>query len=683
MKKKKINKKFLCKFNRTHLIVLFLVFFLCMIIFRLFYLNVFLKNHYKILYKNKTSDIVYGQSAPRGRIYDRNMKLLVDNKSVKTIYYTKTNDTTNKEELKMAENLSNILSLNYNKLNIADLKNYYMITNKEYVDKKITKEEYEALKNRKLTDKEIYNLKMKRITEEELSKLTENDKKIAYIYYLMNNGYYFDEKTIKEDISDEEYSYMIENAKELKGFKVSTSWERVYLYGSLLRGVLGSVSSSSSGIPLEQKDYYLNLGYNLDDRVGISGLEKEYESVLKGEKAIYKVNDNNELTLVSEGKRGNDIVLSIDIDIQKEIDEMLKEELLITKKEANTEFYDRSFIVIENPQTGEIISISGKQLLYDQKTNSYEFYNFDEGVILSTVVPGSVVKGASISVGYKTNVIDIGTVLEDRCIKLAYMPSKCSWRTLGYVNDLQALMYSSNVYQYKIAMMVGGFDYSYNKPLNIDLKAFNKYRNMFYQYGLGVSTGIDYPKEELGYKGGSSKGDLLINFAIGQYDTYTPLQLVQYISTLANNGKRMKINLLKKVLNNDGETIIEVSPTLLNKVNLDDKYISRIKNGLRLVMTGGTGVGQMGGSPSPAGKTGTSETFIDTDGDGIVDTETVSNNFIGFAPFDNPIMAIATSSPNVQNPKRGEFKSSVNYRITKKSSDIFFKYYDTNGQRKV
>ena len=91
----------------------------------------------------------------------------------------------------------------------------------------------------------------------------------------------------------------------------------------------------------------------------------------------------------------------------------------------------------------------------------------------------------------------------------------------------------------------------------------------------------------------------------------------------------------------------------------------------------------MGGSPSPAGKTGTSETFIDTDGDGIVDTETVSNNFIGFAPFDNPIMAIATSSPNVQNPKRGEFKSSVNYRITKKSSDIFFKYYDTNGQRKV
>lgn len=683
MKKNKINKTFLYKFNRTHIIIIFLTFFLCIITIRLFYLNVFLKNHYKILYKNKTSDIVYGKSAPRGRIYDRNMKILVDNKSIKTITYIKKSDTTTVEEINMAKKLSNVLELDYDNLNINNLKNYYMIINKEYVDKKITKKENELLKNRKLTEKEIYDLKIERITEEDLKNLTAEDKKTAYIYYLMNNGYYFDEKKIKEGINDNEYSYMIENESYLKGFKINTSWERVYPYGNLLRGILGSVSSSSSGIPYDQKDYYLNLGYSLDDRVGISGIEKEYENILKGTKATYKINSNNDLTLINEGKRGNDIVLSIDIDVQKEIDNMLKEELIYTKKEYNTEFYDRSFIVIENPKTGEIISMVGKQILYDAKTNTYEFYNFDEGVILSTVVPGSVVKGASISVGYKHKAIDIGTVLEDKCIKLAYMPKKCSWRTLGYVNDLQALMYSSNVYQYKIAMMVGGFEYSYNKPLNIDLNAFNKYRSMFYQYGLGVSTGVDYPKEEIGYKGGSTKGDLLINFSIGQYDTYTPLQLVQYISTIANDGNRVKINLLKKVLDSNGKTIMEVTPLTLNKVSLDEKYMERIKQGLRLVMTSGTGIGQMGNSPMPAGKTGTSETFIDTDGDEIVDTETVSNNFVGFAPLNSPIMAIATASPNVQNPKRGEYKSSVNYRITKKASDIFFKYYNTEGQRKV
>ena len=113
MKKKKINKKFLCKFNRTHLIVLFLVFFLCMIIFRLFYLNVFLKNHYKILYKNKTSDIVYGQSAPRGRIYDRNMKLLVDNKAIKSIYYQKEKNITTNEEIELAYFIISAYSLHF------------------------------------------------------------------------------------------------------------------------------------------------------------------------------------------------------------------------------------------------------------------------------------------------------------------------------------------------------------------------------------------------------------------------------------------------------------------------------------------------------------------------------------------------------------------------------------------
>ena len=361
---------------------------------------------------------------------------------------------------------------------------------------------------------------------------------------------------------------------------------------------------------------------------------------------------------------------------------MLEEQLLITKKEPNTEFYNRSFVVIVNPKTGEVISLAGKQIVYDNKLNRYEYYDYDEGTIIDTVTPGSVVKGASITVGYNERVIDIGTTMYDSCIKFLNMPEKCSWRTLGLINDLDALKWSSNVYQFKTAMLVGGFNYSYNKELDIDLSAFEKYRKVFYQYGLGTSTGIDYPKEETGYKGGSYAGDLLINFAIGQYDTYTPLQLAQYVSTIANDGNRMKFNLLKQVLNDNEETIYENKSTALNKVETEDKYIKRIKEGFRLVLTEGTGVGYINESYKPAGKTGTSESFVDIDNDGEIDNETVSNNFIGYAPFDNPTMAISVSSPDVQNPKRGEYKSNVNYRISRSATDLYFKHYNLDGSVK-
>ena len=85
---------------------------------------------------------------------------------------------------------------------------------------------------------------------------------------------------------------------------------------------------------------------------------------------------------------------------------MLKQELVKTKKEPNTEFYNRSFVVITNPSNGEIIAMAGKQLFEEQKTGKTEIYDYSNGPIVSTVTPGSVVKGASILVGYNTGVIE-------------------------------------------------------------------------------------------------------------------------------------------------------------------------------------------------------------------------------------------------------------------------------------
>ncbi len=677
-KKKTIKEK--DKINAKIKIIMFaaLTFFAC-IILRILYLNIFMANYYNMKLNNEKETYVYGESVPRGRILDRNGKVLVGNKAVKSIYYKKPDSVTKEEEIEMAYKISEILKLDYENLKERNQKEFYIIINEEETNKLITEEEYQKLENRKLSEDDIYELKIERITDKNLSKMITEDKKAAYIYYLMNKGYYYEEKEIKIDnVTDKEYAYFSENSKDLKGFNTKLEWERTYPYKNTLRSILGNISSKQTGIPAESAEEYLEKGYTLNDRVGISGLEKEYEGILRGEKAVYKVEDDNSLTLVKEGQKGTDIMLAIDIDLQIKIDKMLEEELIKAKNEANTEYFNRSYIIIINPQTGEIMSISGKELIKEKGT--YKAYDAPEGVILSTITPGSVVKGASIMVGYETGAIDIGTYMEDSCIKLYNLPEKCSWKTLGIINDLEALKYSSNVYQYKIAMKVGGFNYAYGKELKINEKAFDIYRNMFYRFGLGVKTGIDYPKEEDGYKGTNRAGDLLINFAIGQYDTYTTLQLSQYISTIANGGTRYKPSFLKQVLK-DGETLYEVKPVELNKLDVNKKYLKRVQKGFRLVMTGGTGYGYMDSAPSPSGKTGTSESFIDLDGDGAIDTETVSNNFVGYAPSNNPIMAIAAAFPDIQNPSGGEYKSYANQTIVSKATKIFFDLYNEKGKK--
>lgn len=665
---------------RLHIILIFAILIFILIIGRLFYLNIFMGKYYNMLLNKSSNSIVYGESAPRGRILDRNGKVLVDNKAVKSIYYKKENGIKTNEEIDMAYRISRVLKLDYDKVSDRNLREFYILIHKDETDKLITKEEYEKVDYRKFSLDDIYELKIKRIKNDDIKNMAKEDKMAAYIYYLMNKGYSYQDKIIKDkDVTDTEFVYFSENRKNLKGFGTKLEWERTYPYGDTLINILGGVSSSSSGIPLEDAKEYLEKGYSLNDRVGISGLEKQYESILKGEKASYKIGDNNKLELVSEGKKGTDIMLSIDIDLQQKVDKMLEQELKRAKGEANTQFFNRSYVVLSNPTTGEIYSISGKKLV--RKNGSYSAYDNNEGVFLSTITPGSVVKGASIMVGYDTGAIKPGEYMYDSCIHLYNLPEKCSWKTLGYINDLDALAQSSNVYQYKTAMKVGGFNYAPGKELKIDEKAFDTYRNMFYRFGLGVKTGIDFPKEEDGYKSDNRSGDLLINFAIGQYDTYTTMQLSQYVSTIANGGNRYKTHFLKAVIDDNGKTLYEVKPKVLNNLEVDQKYIDRVRSGFRKVMTSGTGVGYMNAAPSPSGKTGTSESFIDLDGDGIIDAESISNNFIGYAPSNEPIMAIAASFPDIQNPKTGKYKSYANQEIVSKSTSIFFSIYDKNGKR--
>lgn len=676
-KKKDVTRTIEKRYNILIALIILLIFVLSG---SLFYFQIIRNSFYIEKLDYLTTNIVAGSTAPRGRIYDRNHKLIVDNKPIKVIYYKAPSGITVKEEIDNAYKVANIISIDYNYLQDYDLKEFWIKNNMDKAKAKITDDEWEQLDKRKITLDDIENMKRERITDDDLSSFSELDYKAAYIYYLMNKGYSYDEKVIKdEDVTDEEYALISENIDDLKGFNTKLDWEREYLYGDTFRTILGTVSTSDAGIPYELKDDYLKKGYELNDRVGTSYLEYQYEDYLKGEKNKYEILDNGTKKLISEGSRGNDIVLTIDIELQKAVEQILIEQLYAAKNEPNTEFYNRSFVVIMDPNTGEILAMAGKQII--KGANGYEIYDYTPGVTTSPVVVGSVVKGASHIVGYNTGALNIGEVRKDFCIKIAATPEKCSWTKLGTLNDITALKQSSNSYQYQTAIKVGGGYYAYDEPLSINEEAFDTYRNTFAQFGLGVMTGIDLPVESLGYKGSSTMSGYLLDFAIGQYDTYTPIQLAQYVSTVANNGKRMQPHLLKEVYSSKEESfqklIYSYEPVVLNNVDTKPEYLERVKMGFKAVLDyDGTGYGYMPDYINPAGKTGTSQSFVDSDNDGAIDTETLTNTFIGFAPYDNPSVSFAIVSPDVTHYNNGStYRTAVNKKISYEVSKKFFEIY--------
>lgn len=667
---KKINIKDIIE-KRYIIMIIIICIVMIVLGLNLFFIQVIKHDFYVNKVEQLNRNVIFSNSTPRGRIYDRNGKIIVDNESVKVIYYEKPNGVTTKEEIEVAYKVADMIEIDY-ELEINDLKKFWILNNKEESNNLITDEEWRLLEERKLTNLDIENLKIERINDQ-LDEFTDKDKKAASIYYLMNVGYSYDEKIIKdEDVTDKEYALIAENINNIKGFDVRLDWNRVYPYGDVFKSILGNVSKT--GIPYELKDYYLNLGYSLDDRVGTSYLEYQYESILKGEKVSYQIMEDGSKKIINQGSRGKDIVLTIDIELQKEIEKILEEEVIKGKSYPNTKYYNRSFVIISDPNTGEILAMAGKQVI-DGK-----IYDYTPGIVTTPVTAGSIVKGASHAVGYKTGALKIGDIRYDECIKIADTPLKCSWTNLGNLNDIQALKYSSNVYQFYTAFNVGGGNYSYNEKISINPQAFETYRNMFKQFGLGVKTEIDLPIESLGYTSNSTLPGHLLDFSIGQFDTYTPIQLSQYINTIANGGSRMKPYLLKAVYNptKDGLTdlLYETKPTILNEVSLEDEYIKRIQAGFREVMTtSGTGVGFIDSKYNPAGKTGTSESFIDSDGDGVVDKQTMTNTFGGYAPYDNPKVSFVVISPDIFYKETSTSRAPINKNISYRISQKYFEFY--------
>lgn len=614
-----------------------------LIISRYLYIAYYKHDYYYEEYLNATNKIVYGLNAPRGRILDRNGKVLVDNIGTNTIVFHKLKNI----DTKKIAHLLNTIIPNIKKASIDEQKKYYLTFNE--TDSLLTEKEQELYNNRKISQAEVEEIKLARI--EPLLNYTNKEQQEIHLYYLLNKGYIYDSKIIAKDVSDEICAKI--NISNISGLTCEYTTKRIYLYDTL-NDILGRTGN----ITKENKEYYLAKGYSLNDTVGLSYLEKQYDDYLRGEKAKYLVNEDNSLTLISNSKLGNDIYLSIDIELQLQINEILKKNLNKASNLKNTKYYNSSYVLVSNPNTGEIIASTGLMKVKD------DFHDITTNILTSSFTMGSVIKGASHTVGYQNNLIDIGTKINDSCIKLYQVPTKCSYKRLGYIDDITALKTSSNYYQFLTAIKLTGNKYKYNMKLEVEEKDFNTYRDTFAEFGLGSKTGIDLENESLGIKGKTIAPDLLLNLSIGQYDTYTPLQLLNYINTIATNGKRYSLHYLKEVKNKD-KIIYEYQPNLLNIVK--NSNFNRIKEGFKEVLYSGTGRGYTDTLYKPAGKTGTSEVVYNKD---II---TINQTYAMFAPYDNPQYSIVVISPNISyNNDYDNYIAPINRYISKEVSKLVF-----------
>ena len=640
-----------------------IIFLMLVLIYRLYYVQVVNQEAYQAKLTNYTSRY-RSITTPRGEIFDRSLNLLVSNRQVIEIVYYPAQDATKSSEWDLAGRFSETFGVTGDSLTNRDLKDLYIFLYPSKAVAKITDQEWSQYRAGKLSDNEIYYLKLARIVQADLDSLSTADRNTWSVYTLMKSATVSQFAVVKSDVTFEEISYFLEHNEEYRGFDITVDWERQYNYGNTLRSLFGSVTTTKTGLPAEKLSYYLSLDYSRNEKVGRSGIELQYEELLSGERSLYNLTYNEDglavLDEVTSGSRGYDLRLAIDIDLETKIEQIVIDNFEQHKNDQYRLYWDTTYVVVIDPNTGDVLSLVG------MKKTADGYYDDPVSTYTDSVVLGSSVKGATLYMGLDSGVVTEGEYIVDQPLKIKDTPLKSSYKNLGRINDLQALSLSSNIYMFNIAMRLGKANYQYDQALNIDVKAFDVMRNYFSQFGLGVKTGIDVPNEAVGYQGNSTLAGHLLDYAIGQFATYTPIQMAQYISAIANGGSLVTPRIMLEAYFPQTTTI-----AYQNKVNivstLDNKEaIKRVQQGFRSCVTDGLCKAYLSTiNVNVAAKTGTAENTL------VEDSSISSPNstLIAYAPYDNPKIAIACVAVNAWNDKS---QTNICQKIASEIFDVYF-----------
>ena len=662
VRKFKIDKKPTSMTKRIYLIFSVIVVLFSIIILRLAQMQILNKSFYDEKLNSSTTYTVT-TSNPRGEIYDAAGNLLVSNTVKQVVAFTRSNTITAEEMKELAAKLSTLVTFTETNVTTRQKKDYYLADSDTYaaVVKSLPDDEkYDSYGNN-LTESEIYANAINTVTDDEIN-YSEDELKLVYIFSQMNAASTFSTVNLTTgDLTEEQIAYITANQSKLSGISIATDWDRETPTSSLA-SIIGTVSSKHSGLPAEEADDYLAKGYSLNDRVGTSYLEKEYEEYLQGTHTVREITTDKNGNVVSdevtsEGKAGQNLKLTVNSDFQAGVESILNQYYSADIADGYATYSEGAYAVALNPQTGAILAMAGLSHETGSSTTTLDAL----GTINDIFVPGSVVKAATLTAGWESDAISGNQVIADQSINIAGSSAITSWFTgSGSTNitAVQALEYSSNTYMVQVALKMMGQEYYSGMSLATTgmKEAMEELRAAYAEYGMGTSTGIDLPENTTGYISDDYSAGNVLTEAFGQYDSYTPMQLAQYAATVANGGKRIAPHLVDSIYDNDGTDGIgtlgkTIETNVLNQINISDDDMDLLQQGFYQVVNSSsayaTGTYMKSSTVTIAGKTGTAETYaVDANGNAVT-TVNLSVLAYDYSTSDDSHIAVAVIVPHL------------------------------------
>lgn len=454
----------------------------------------------------------------------------------------------------------------------------------------------------------------------------------------------FDATRLKEDISFDLISIVEEHAMELPGIFVAAESRREYPLGPGAFHVLGYMGE----IPEENFDTLKKQGYNYGDLIGKSGIERQYETVMRGTcgreyievdaygKNIGPLPDIPRIEPIP----GNSLYLTLDARLQRKAVEAFPDSL-------------KGAVVALDPRNGEVLVMLSSpsvdpnifSMAGSIRSKNWNAVATDTALPLNnratcgTYSPGSTFKLVSALAGLESGFLTATTRMPVSCrgsFKFGNRIAHC-WQEKGHgsLDLISAIQQSCNVYFYQVGLHAGD-------------AVINRYASML---GFGSLTGIDLPIEKEGWLSGEaaynekfkarrwvwSKGQVL-DLAIGQAQVVTPLQLALMVGGLGNSASLYRPYLVKEERSRDGIVVKQYYPKLLDTLNFKPSTVDVLHTAMRRVVEpGGTG-GQAAVKDIPVGgKTGSAQN---------PQGEKTHALFVACAPIDNPAIAIAVVVEN-------------------------------------
>lgn len=611
-------------------------------IIRLFNLQVVNGDMYQQMSQNRSMSSI-SVLAPRGEIYDRYGRPLVTNRTGFTVQLQKTDvddETFHQALLKMIALFEQNGDSYYDSLPITEAPYEFIFDEGEDHEKSIAWKQKMELPEDATAAEAMEELR-NRYKVNEAYGSADVRKLVGILYEMKQRGFsYTTPFVVAKDVHENTVMQLEERHADFPGVFVLTEPIRQYASGSLGAHVMGRVDIIYEEEYQELKDK----GYGMNDMIGKDGLEKILEEDLKGVNGIQQVSQtldgkNTELTMTKAATPGKNVILTIDAELQAAVEKSLEENIKRIQSTVAPDADSGAAIVID-VNTGEVLAMASYPYFNVEDFNKLynELIKDPSRPMLNRAIAGLYPPASTFKMLTGIAAMEEGVVTADTTVTCEGLyhylnETKRCWIYTdlggkhGPMQLTSALANSCNCYFYDVA-----------KNLGID--KLEEYGKLF---GLGEYTGIELTGEEKGIFAGKtyrSKLDMewwpgeTLSAAIGQMHIFTPIQLVDYVATIANGGTRYRPHLVKTVLSNDpSEADEETIPYAEAVLNINPETIQVVQEGMKGVTEdNGTASAVFKEFPiTVAGKSGSAE----------VTSGTSNGVFVGFAPYDNPEIAVA------------------------------------------